>query len=200
MANWKSIRRKIKDSKKTKRAVYNQAKSVVNKEKEILIQKFLAHPVTKEIRLGPTSENISNTLGGYGNLYTFIGFREGDDPVQDVVNLLNLIVKLKTIKAKKGNNTTYEMSVQYPSNEEFKIKTPMPWESGRSWVLSVERGISGFGSYMYKRVEASRSGKGIQAKKFGEGKEQKIRSGSFRNVKYMSEMIKEFYLNLKKEK
>ena len=200
MANWKSIRRKIKDSKKTKKAVHDQAKLVVNKEKEILIQKFLAHPVTKEIKFGPASANISNTLGGYGNLYTFIGFREGDNPVQDVINLLNLIVKLKTIKPKSGNNTKYEMSVQYPSNEEFKINTPMPWESGRSWVLSVERGISGFGSYMYKRTEGSRSGQGIQAKKFGEGKEQKIRSGSFRNVKYMSEMIKEFYLNLKKEK
>ena len=74
----------------------------------------------------------------------------------------------------------------------------MPWEGG-SWVIGIERGISGFGSYMYERTEGSRSGGGFQAKtppKYN--KSQKIRPGAFRNVKYMSEMIRNFHKKLRK--
>ena len=38
------------------------------------INEFLRHPVTKEIEAGPTAQNISGTLDGYGNLFSYIGF------------------------------------------------------------------------------------------------------------------------------
>ena len=40
----------------------------------ILIKQFESHPVTKEISGGSSSSNVSGTLGGYGNLFSFIGF------------------------------------------------------------------------------------------------------------------------------
>ena len=44
-----------------------------------LLAAFEEHPVTKEIDAGPGSNNSSGTLGGYGNLFTFIGFERGQD-------------------------------------------------------------------------------------------------------------------------
>ena len=43
-----------------------------------LIKEFEKHPVTKELKQGPFGGNPSRTLGGYGNLYSFIGFQGGD--------------------------------------------------------------------------------------------------------------------------
>jgi hypothetical protein len=57
-----------------------------NKIKNELIQEFLNHPVTQEIKAGPNTTNISGTLNGKGNLFSFIGFYEGDDPIQDILN------------------------------------------------------------------------------------------------------------------
>ena len=40
-----------------------------------MIAKFLNHPVTIEIKGGIDASNISGTLSGITNLYSFIGFR-----------------------------------------------------------------------------------------------------------------------------
>ena len=53
--------------------------------KREMIKEFLNHPVTKEIKEGPQAQNISNTLGGYGNLFSYNGFYEGEDPVEPVL-------------------------------------------------------------------------------------------------------------------
>ena len=54
----------------TKRAVQEAFQHL----KQEMIKEFLNHPVTKEIKGGIGSENISGTLGGITNLYSFIGF------------------------------------------------------------------------------------------------------------------------------
>ena len=55
----------------------NEVKRIVNSEfnkiKEDLLREFNNHPVTKEIESGVDSLNSSGTLGGVGNLFTFIG-------------------------------------------------------------------------------------------------------------------------------
>jgi len=55
-----------------------------------MISEFLNHPITVEIKTGPYAENISGTLNGYGNLFSFIGFSDGDDPINPIEGLLNL--------------------------------------------------------------------------------------------------------------
>ena len=61
-----------------------------NKIKREMISEFLNHPITVEIKTGPYAENISGTLNGYGNLFSFIGFSDGDDPINPIEGLLNL--------------------------------------------------------------------------------------------------------------
>ena len=65
----------------------------------------------------------------------------------------------------------------------------MPWENGRSWLLDMERGISGLGAYLYGRFAASRSGTGIQNKKNYSGR-------VFRPVKYFSGIYNNFLKRL----
>jgi hypothetical protein len=207
MANWKSITKKIKSAPVAKKAMKSKIKKVFDREKELLIQNFLKHPVTKEIKAGPIAPNESGTLGGYGNLFTFIGFPESADPIRDVLHLLTFITKIKKVSSStKPKDIKFNISISVPSNSDFTLSAPLPWEGGKSWVLGIERGISGFGAYMYDKMYASgsRSGRGFQAKKPGVGtksynKTQKIRAGGFRNVKYMSEMINRFYARLKRE-
>ena len=70
--------------------------------------------------------------------------------------------------------------------------TPMPWEVGRSWVRSIERGISGFGYYMNTMTRRfSRSGAGIQV-------DRRLRSGGYVPRKYMSQILRNLDRNLRK--
>ena len=194
---------KVKNSPKIMRVAKQKSQAIFKQAKEAFIQDFESHPVSVEIQQGPSAENISGTLGGYGNLFTFIGFDQKSNPVQNVSHLIKLITKFKTIRPSKNKNSL-EIIVSVPTLEDFGASTPLPWESGRSWVIGIERGISGFGSYMYEKrhgQEYSRSGAAFQAKippKYEAP--QKIRPGGFRNVKYMSELILKFHRRLKEGK
>jgi hypothetical protein len=155
-----------------------------------LIKEFEKHPVTKELKQGPFGGNPSRTLGGYGNLYSFIGFQAGD-PTEIVSAILKSDTKIdrRTGAAKKkGKVIEYKFRIKLPDMGTIEAMTPMPWENGRSWVRGVERGISGFGFYMNKM--GGRSGGGFQTY-------NQVRGGGFRNVKYLSEIFSNFKKNLK---
>ena len=190
MANLKSITTKIKNAPKTIKKVREVTELKLKKEKEILLQDFESHPVTQEIMSGPDSQNLSRTLAGYGNLFTFIGFSEGSNPVSPVRRMLSQMVKIREIRKASGNKVKMNIKVQIPDIEDFRDVAPMPWESGRSWVEGIERGISGFSYYLNTATQSSRSGRGIQA-------EKRIRIMAFKNVKYMSEIIRNFSKNLR---
>jgi len=190
MANFKKIAKKIKNSPKTIKKVREIAERQLRKEKERLLIAFESHAVTREIMAGPDSENLSGTLAGYGNLFSFIGFSQGSSPVSPVRRMLSQMTKIKDIRRAAGNNTKMNIKVQVPSIEDFRDVAPMPWEPGRSWVEGIERGISGFSYYINSSRPSSRSGKGIQIDK-------QIRVMAFKNIKYMSEMIRKFTKNLK---
>ena len=72
------------------------------------------------------------------------------------------------------------------SEKELFSATPLPWATGRSWLQGIETGMSGLGRYLSEESEASRSGGGIQSQGI-------IRSGRFRNAKYISEILKCVY-------
>ena len=203
MANWKSIIKKVKNSPKTRKVATKVGKDIFETEKAILLKEFVFHPVSEEIQAGPDAENTSGTLGGYGNLFSFIGFSPGSNPVDEVLDLLRILTKFKGAKPSRGFKNSLEISVSIPTLEDFKLSTPMPWESGRSWVLGIERGISGFGSYMYERTYGdinSRSGSAIQVKRPPRyDSPQRIRPGGFRNAKYMSDLVVKFYKRLKEK-
>jgi hypothetical protein len=172
-------------------SVKNTAIEIVNRrvkeEKQNLIREFSAHPVTQELEGGENSDNSSGTLGGYGNLFSFIGFRIGDNPTQKVKELLNNISLQKGIQIK---NNRFIFSVNMPSKDDLITVTKMPWESGRSWLFGIEQGISGLGSYLYGKFEDSRSNTGIQTRK-------KYNNKIYRPIKYFSFIYNDFKKKLK---
>lgn len=142
---------------------------------------FRNHPVTIEIKGGIASSNISGTLeGGSGNLFSFIGFDKGSDPIQPIEELL----QSTTFKVEGLFKKRIIFSVSMPSAKDIFEATPMPWANGRSWTKGIETGISGLGYYLLVDNGSSRSGIGIQSPR------QVRKKGSrFKNVKYISNLI-----------
>lgn len=136
----------------------------LNKETQKVLEEFESHPITQEIEGGPTAQNTSKTLGGYGNLFTFIGFDRGSDPISPLRSLLARSIKIKSLR-KKNNALTYVLKFSVPSREQIAAVSPSPWSTD-SWVDAVERGMSGLGKYLYSssgRFKTSRSGGAIEA-------------------------------------
>jgi hypothetical protein len=158
-----------------------------NKIKNEFIEEFMNHPITQEIQGGISATNSSGTLGGITNLYSFIGFDEGTDPIKPIEELLK-----KSNYRILFNNRSVEATVIFdiPTAAQIFEITPMPWATGRSWARGIETGISGLGYYI-KKAKNSRSGLGVQSN-------QQVRSGvMFRNSKYISDLINRFNKELK---
>jgi len=147
--------------------------------KSAMIKEFLSHPVTMEIMAGPSSSNISGTLGGVTNLFAFIGFDSSDKPIDPILQILENMNYNYSGEAKIG----VKYYVNIPEAADIFKATPMPWASGRSWAKGIETGISGLG-YLLRR-ESGRSGKAIQTK-------NKVRSGRFQNTSYISALINKY--------
>lgn len=184
--------KKLATSKEVHQDVYKRSKEIFDQSKRQLLEDFVSHPVTKEIEAGPDTKNTSNTILGAGNLYSFIGFESGSDPVGRVYDLLNRGTYLSGRRAKvvrKTKNRIYlGFKVVHPTEVELAAVSKMPWEPG-SWLFKIERGMSGLGYYIYEKyIKASRSGTGIQA-------DGKVRTGMFKRTKYMSAILNTFKKN-----
>lgn len=164
--------------------------AAVKRAHQQMIQEFEDHPITQEIDSGPNGYNQSGTLGGYGNLFSFIGFEEGMDPISPIRFLLKKALQIKKID-KNQQNIIMEFLVELPSKEDIFQATPMPWASGRSWAEGIEKGISGLGMYLNVESFGSRSGEGVQSK-------NKVRSGGFRNTQYLSKILNNLQNEIRK--
>jgi hypothetical protein len=148
------------------------------KLKQEMIKNFLNHPVTKEISDGPNGTNSSGTLGGYGNLFTFIGFNKSDRPIDPIVELLSQ-TNFNCSRMVRG---VINITVEIPSRDQIFRATPLPWAPGISWAQKIEIGMSGLGMYMNKNSSKSRSGAGIQT-------QSNIRGGRFTNTQYITAFL-----------
>jgi len=169
-----------------------KSKQIIEKEFENIHQNFLksfnSHPVTQEIEAGSSASNISRTLGGVGNLYTYIGFNSGSRPIKNLRTLLEKYnIRYNTLR------DFMRVTIEVPTKDEVFSATPMPWATGRSWARGIERGISGLGQYFVTSasIPQSRSGRAIEVK-------GKIRSAKFANVSYMSALLNDYYKAIKK--
>ena len=165
--------------KKVKTQLLDAKKRAENLKQEF-INEFLKHPVTKEISAGPLSENLSNTLSGRGNLFTFIGFESGEDPTTEILYLI------QNIKIQAYGDY---LIITMPTAEEIWQSTPMPsWSGGRSWAKGIESGISGLNYYLFlkKSSEASRSEFGLQSQN------KVVSSMRYNPTQYMSTMLKKY--------
>ena len=167
------------------KVVKNDFRKIFKKEfdslKKEMIKEFLSHPVTLEIIAGPNSTNISGTLNGNSNLFAFIGFSAGEEPIKPILEMLEKISFKDGGEANVGRNFSVDMP---KANDIFAI-TPMPWATGRSWAKGIETGISGLGYLLNKSGRSSRSGVAIQVK-------NKVRGGGFSNKPYISALINKY--------
>jgi hypothetical protein len=144
--NKASIREKAMNSPKIMRAVQDRSRTKFNRAKAGILREFLNDVVTREIRGGITMSNSSGTLGGYGNLFSYIGFYEGLDPVAPIEEYLRNF----PFSAKVSNNGgRISVRIKWPRMSTIRALSSMPWEQGNSWVDGIESGISGFSNYMY---------------------------------------------------
>lgn len=151
------------------------------KIKNNILDEFNNHPVTREIDGGIDSQNVSGTLNGVTNLYSFIGFNEGEEPTAVIRKLL----EKSYYKISQGlSDGSAVITFEIPTAQNIFDITPMPWALGRSWAKGIETGISGLGYYL-KQVKNSRSGLGVQTR-------NQIRSGGFKNTRYISYLINKF--------
>ena len=153
------------------------------KIKNRMIVEFLNHPVTLELKQGIGAKNISGTLGGVTNLYSFIGFEEGSDPTQAIEDILQQTNFQYLGPRGRSINFAYDL----PSAEEIFSVTPMPWAPGRSWAKGIETGISGLGYYLKVSRDSSRSGLGIQSPR-----KLRRKGTRFKNTSYISALIKKY--------
>ena len=175
------------------RVLRNDFKKTFKKDfeslKKEMIKEFLAHPVTLEISAGPGAKNISGTLNGTSNLFAFIGFTPGEDPIKPIIEILERI----DFKEGSGSKTGVDFLIDMPQSYDVFAVTPMPWATGRSWAKGIETGISGLGYLLNKAGKSSRSGVAIQVK-------NKVRSGGFSNTPYISALLKKYENKFKKLK
>lgn len=148
--------------------------------RERMIDDFFNHPITKEIDEGPNAQNTTGSLSGYGNLFSFIGFEFGTDPIAPITTLL-----YKTQVDIVTTSSSSYLRVKLPTPEDVWAITPMPWQEGRSWAKGIESGISGLNHYLFlKRTnEKSRSTMAVQA--------DRVRSNTrYTPQKYISDILK----------
>ena len=156
---------------------------IFKKAKRAMMREFDRHPVTAELVAGPRAVNFSDTLGGYGNLFSFIGFKNGDEPTQDLRLLLEIAT---TFRQTVYRDRAWYFQVSTPTKRAIEGVTRMPWEEGNSWATGVEKGISGLSHYMFKRWASGRSGYGFQLPY------DNLEDSVFKTQPYMTEILANF--------
>ena len=178
----------FKNQRATTMAMRRELEPKIKKAQDDLIKDFNAHAVTREIEGGADGTNLSNTLGGYGNLFSFIGFDSNENPTAVIREILSQKINFRVRAVASGK---FKITILVPSKEEIFAITPMPWASGLSWAEGVEKGISNLGFYLYRRsgIRGSNSGKGIQIKR-------SKKSVTFKETPYVSKIFTDFKKSL----
>jgi hypothetical protein len=156
-----------------------------NAIKTAMINELIGHKITEEILVGAGASNTSDTLSGYGNLFSFIGFESGSSPIEPIVKEFEKTI----IQFRQLTDDGPVWNIYMPAPEDIWDVTPMPWAEGRSWAKGIETGISGIGWYLFngeKGYAQSRSGTAIQTKS------KIVSKVKFKNVKYISDILSRY--------
>lgn len=183
---------------------FGAIKNKFDAKKRDLIKEFQDNEISQEITAGsdnPQAGNISATLDGKGNLFTFIGFNQGSDPVGEVVESLEEGIELQKKPlsiSENGKEITVEFGVSVPTIKELDEVHLMPEWSNLGWITAIKKGISGFRSYIYWKEDVGRSGGGLQAKKKKSNEPVILRDGKYSPPKYyLPDMLRNFIRKLK---
>lgn len=187
-------------TRETHRAIYKDVERTAEKAfrqmfdraKKKMVAEFDRHDVTVELENASNNPfgglDFSNATKGYGNLFSFIGFEQGYNPVQP---LRELLIQGTTWRKAGYRDGLWNFVIDVPNTKAIHSVSPMPWEQGSSWVEELEAGtISGLSFYLNTRAKG-RSGGGIQAPH-----EINDDLGEMKKTKYTSEILAKFKDNL----
>ena len=136
---------------------------VVSESHRKALNSFKRHAVTREIKAGPYSNNKSGSLA-IGNLYSFIGFDAGYNPIEPVQAFFEKVFEYSV--RKRNIFGGYRITIKIPDIDEIRSVSPVPWATGYSWIDGVENGMPNFGRYLYGgtgvKFKNSESGPGLQ--------------------------------------
>lgn len=123
------------------------------------IKSVIEDPICAELKSGA---NGGSQFIQDGNLFSFFGFKEGDDPVGDLEKYLSRNISFSVGSAYK--NFTLSSLVRYPSFSNFEQSSTLalPWGAG-SWPVRIEKGLPNLGKFLSIQPKG-RSGGGIQVK------------------------------------
>lgn len=175
------------DKNKIDKEAYNFAKSRFQERKEELIHAFKEDDITKEILSGPDGGDRTGATRGVGSLYGFIGFEPGqaEEDIQNIEQVLETEVSLRPTTRIDRNNLRWTFGVYVPAQSTLFAATPMPWETGLSWLRSLElAGFSNLNHYIYK-VGYGRSKGGLQIK-------HEYRPIAFTPIPYVFNLLENF--------
>lgn len=180
-----------------------------------MLMEFWAHNVTKELdnRGGgaATRSNLSGTLSDYvpskqgeqPNLYSFIGFQQPFDPINDPqVGIAAILEKIDWVST-RWTRDGLMFNVRRPTADEiFEMTNGVGGADylSDSWIQGIERGMAGLPFYLAfaGKQSSSRSGHGLQATNTGK---KRVNAGAkFHNQPYISRIISNFdreLLNMK---
>ena len=96
--NLKSLGKKLEKNKKLRAQVERKVANALEVKKGEALAELVSHPVSKEIEAGASASNSSGTLGGYGNLFSFIGFNSGSEPISPLLKLIKSSIKLDNLR------------------------------------------------------------------------------------------------------
>ncbi len=172
-----------------------------------MMMEFWNHDVTKELdnRAGnaATRSNLSGTLSDYvpsrqgeqPNLYSFIGFEQPFDPINDSeIGLATILEKIDWVSTRWTRDGLI-FNVRRPTADEIFDKTVNAKGTkylGESWVKGIESGMAGLPFYLAfaDKRSSSRSEHGLQAKNT---KGNRVTpNAKFHKQKYISRIIKNF--------
>lgn len=182
------VERQVGKVRAFRRAADANARVRVIQAKEQFMQAFDENPITQELESGAFAEGSEILPAGYGNLFSFIGFYSDDTPIDELRAFLNRNIRLHPNPLIREK--TYLYTVSIPDMEDVGSVTPMPFGTARSWVLSLEKGISGFNRYLFdleRDFAASRSGPAVQT-----DRKHILRSGNLGAKPYLSKLFKDF--------
>ncbi len=169
-----------------------------NDRKEQVLAEFDEHPVTRALQAGAADstadDGLVNTAHG-GNLYSLIGFNEGEDPTVPLRDMLEKDLRLnisQTTREVKNETIIFRTPVKSPTlatvHKQMAKDAKVEWSS-RGFTDLIERGVTGFGRYLFnsaRRFPTSRSGPALQIKK------ATLRSGSAPRFRYISDILSRF--------
>lgn len=187
------------DKKRLQREVFVQGEKIIKatlipliakkirEEQQQMVELFEDHPVSQEIWAGNSADNSTGLLGGYGNLFSFIGFDEGSDPISPISFILRR--KISFVLKRTNDHGGYVVTMGIPSKEELESVAKVGWLGGRSWLDGIENGLAGLNRYLYDEdygFPQSLSGTAIQVK-------GSVRKGvSHKRTDYTSKILSDF--------